>query len=576
MHVQPAKKAHIGRERRYHAASQGQRIPPNQPKIKCDGEMSKKLSLKSAFLIFGLVMFCAAYSQMPLFSSNQNTYYLNGLRQAGYGLIGNDWLANQPDSIPVFSQLIAATARMDLLWLSYVCFAALAMIYAASMYVLASRPRAASTSTVQTALFLAIFTFANCVWALRDLFDSVPGLDHFYLKLQQLLDAVTTGVALQYILGSYTGAFLQPSAFGVLLAASFAAFVSRKTYFAIVLAVAAGTIHPTYIFHAAILTAIYLGILLYERQMRTAAFGALLACVLVCPIVYYVANQLRAGDANLLHEAQRILATERIPYHALVKSWIGWGAVLKIVLIAGAVYISRRDRRLSWTLAISTILIATLSAIQYFTGSISLALIFPWRLSILMVPTALSIIVMAFCGWLAGPDARTTVQSRPKGIVLLATSSALLIFMGVSGARETVSNATRHETDAITRCLKKNASKEQVVLVPLDFESFRLSVGLPIFIDWKSHPYQPAAVLEWRRRIDLAGSFYSAQSVERLRANWENIQTTQTITQVVSQANNAGLMRAAGFEKITSNGTYSLYLPPRNAATLQANYSCEH
>jgi hypothetical protein len=39
-------------------------------------------------ILFGLI-----YAQSPLYTSNQNTYFLHGMAQAGFGQLSRDWTA---------------------------------------------------------------------------------------------------------------------------------------------------------------------------------------------------------------------------------------------------------------------------------------------------------------------------------------------------------------------------------------------------------------------------------------------------------------------------------------------------
>lgn len=48
-------------------------------------------------------------------------------------------------------------------------------------------------------------------------------------------------------------------------------------------------------------------------------------------------------------------------------------------------------------------------------------------------------------------------------------------------------------------------------MTPVDFEDFRISTGLPLFVDWKSHPYRDTEVIEWKSRIDIARAFYNGK-----------------------------------------------------------------
>lgn len=47
-----------------------------------------------------------------------------------------------------------------------------------------------------------------------------------------------------------------------------------------------------------------------------------------------------------------------------------------------------------------------------------------------------------------------------------------------------------------------------VYLVPTKMQDFRLETGAPIYVDFKSIPYAPDEVLEWRRRVLRADRFY--------------------------------------------------------------------
>ena len=53
--------------------------------------MGKLKILATTFL--GTILFALAYTQAPLYYSNQNQYLLHGLATAGYGHLDGDWLA---------------------------------------------------------------------------------------------------------------------------------------------------------------------------------------------------------------------------------------------------------------------------------------------------------------------------------------------------------------------------------------------------------------------------------------------------------------------------------------------------
>ena len=58
-------------------------------------------SIQARLLLFGnlvlILVFALSYQQWPLYSSNQNTYFLHGLADGGVGFLELDWLAQTAD-----------------------------------------------------------------------------------------------------------------------------------------------------------------------------------------------------------------------------------------------------------------------------------------------------------------------------------------------------------------------------------------------------------------------------------------------------------------------------------------------
>src|SRR5262249_56691201 len=110
------------------------------------------------FLVAGLC-FAVAHAQAPLYYSNQNQYFLHGLARAGQGLLAEDWLANTLDPTPVFSALVAVTARYLHPWAFHAYHALLLGVYAVSLLALfaASGPAASR----RWPLFVALFILAH-------------------------------------------------------------------------------------------------------------------------------------------------------------------------------------------------------------------------------------------------------------------------------------------------------------------------------------------------------------------------------------------------------------------------------
>src|SRR5260370_42143466 len=73
-------------------------------------------------MLFWVSAFALAYTQSPLFFSNQNQYFVHGLAEGGFGFLNQDWLATTADPTPVFSAIIAFSYRYRGLWLAFAYF----------------------------------------------------------------------------------------------------------------------------------------------------------------------------------------------------------------------------------------------------------------------------------------------------------------------------------------------------------------------------------------------------------------------------------------------------------------------
>src|SRR5262245_26602648 len=85
--------------------------------------------LAVALFVAGSAVFAAAYCQAPLYYSNQNQYFLHGLAQVEGPPLSKDWLAGTADPTPVFTALVALTARYLHPWAFHVYHALLLGAY---------------------------------------------------------------------------------------------------------------------------------------------------------------------------------------------------------------------------------------------------------------------------------------------------------------------------------------------------------------------------------------------------------------------------------------------------------------
>jgi len=463
------------------------------------------------------ILFALAYAQSPLYTSNQNQYFLHGLAQAGFGYLQKDWLANTSDPTPLFSLLISATYRL-VRWpeIYYVYYAALMGVYVYSLLGIASHLYGWQEKPLKRLVFMAVlFLIHSAAW--RFAAARLLGVSWTYV--------LEDGVAGQRMLGPV----FQPSSFGVLLALSLHLFLQKRPYLATLAAVGAATFHPTYLLSAGVLVAGYLYDAWRQRgQVGQAIKLGLWGLILVAPGLSAAFAVFSQGDAQLAAQARQILIDYRIPHHALVAEWLNGPALVKMALVALALY-RIRGGRLFPVLAWATLVAVALTLARVLLDSSVLALLFPWRLSIFIVPISVAILI----GWLLEIMFALPALQSARGRALIQYAS-LLVVMGVvvvGGVRfvldlERKANAPERPMQAY---VARHKSPEDVYLTPVKMQDFRLVTGAPVYVDFKSIPYQAADVLEWRRRMQLADRFYIEQDCERLA----KLFTEEDVTHVV-------------------------------------------
>ncbi len=448
------------------------------------------------FLLLATLLFTLAYGQSPLYSSNQNQYFLHGLAQAGVGDLSHDWLANTVDPTPAFSALVSSLYGL-VPWppVFYLLFGLLAGVYLFSLLGIITEvfhlPQNL-TSLGKYALILLILHAA----VIRHLFVLLLGSEWVHL-----LDG---GVAGQRLLGTV----LQPSAFGVFLLLSIYLFLRGKTFGAVFFLALTPTMHPTYLLSAAVLTLVYMGLL--RRQGKgwqtslAVGGGALLG---VSPILWHTLITFQGSDPWTIQRARHILVNFRIPHHALPAQWLDPTVAIKVAFIVLALYASRKTvlfHILLWPFLVASG--GTLA--QVITGSNTLALLFPWRLSTWLVP--LSVSALAILG-VKRLERLPLPWPRPQTSLAIGVAMALaLAGAGIFKSWLEYQEKAAREDRAVMAYVTATRTPGDVYLIPLDMQDFRLVTGAPAYVEFKSIPYKDHEVLEWYRRVSLAGQFYRA------------------------------------------------------------------
>ncbi|MBP1693608.1 MAG: hypothetical protein H6Q37_1491 [Chloroflexi bacterium] len=472
--------------------------------------MSRARRLREAllFVLLGL-LFALAYTQSPLYTSNQNQYFLHGLANADFGYLKQDWLANTLDPTPLFSLLVEWTYRLTHLpALFYLYYAILLGLYLYCMVGIADILFDLRQTPARYWMYIALLFLIHSA-ALRFGFAKTLGNSWAYI--------LEDGVADQRLLGPV----FQPSSFGVLLVVSIYLFLRKQPLLAVLSGALAATIHPTYLLAAGTLTLAYMLVIFLEthKPYKSLLLGGV-ALLAVTPILFYVYSGFAGTPPETTAKAQDILVNYRIPFHAVISRWLDWRVAVKLVIILAALFLLRKTRLFLVLLVPFTIAIV-LTIIQALLKNNTLALLFPWRISTFLVPLSMTVLLAVGVTALFRrfPDWET---SAAKWVV--AASAVLIGLLVLVGVVRTILDFER-QAEAPDRPVMTYVAAHhlpgQFYMIPLEMQDFRLATGSPIYVEFKSIPYQDRDVLEWIRRIQTTDLFYKkadCDSVEKLAA----------------------------------------------------------
>lgn len=524
-------------------------------------KISQALKRDWLLLLLWGIIFALAYAPSPLYTSNQNQYFLQGMARAGYGNLSDDWLANTQTPTPVFSWIVSAVYSLTH-WdgLFYVLFALLAGVYIISLYAIGMRLFHFRGNWRW--VFLTVLVAVNSA-TVRFIIVRVLGIDWVYL--------FDGGAAGQRILGEV----LQPSAFGVLLLTSIACFLKQRTGWAVVFLVLASVVHPTYLLGAALLTLLYMALDYRQERnwLRTLMIG-LVTLIAVLPIVINTYTTFRATDAETLAQAHEVLVTYRIPHHAIPAEWFNASDVFKLGLLFLALWSMYRRGQQSQRRAPGNlfhillwpgIFVVLMTTVVAFTGNYQLALLFPWRVSVILVPLALTVLAGTGLRWLID---RFDLSDRIPGRVLFWGSLAFSLILGVLGLMKTGQDY-RERVNAADRPMmawvQANKQPGEIYVIPLKMQDFRLETGAAAYAEFKSIPYSDADVLEWYHRVLMASRWYrlSGDDVDcgHLLYLWMEARATHVVLPVNHQG--ASCDNLEELYRDENYGVYRYLLPNR-------------
>ncbi len=179
---------------------------------------------------------------------------------------------------------------------------------------------------------------------------------------------------------------------------------------------------------------------------------------------------------------------------------------------------------------------ALVTLVQVVTGNDTLALLFPWRITTLLVPLATTVIltavVLELAAWLPA------VLAPCDGLSILIILG--LFVGGLAVPYFGLGYRTNQDELPLLNYVREHGPPHAVYLLPvevpkpwsgirgvtssnflpapragraggfiaIDLQQFRIATGKPIYVDFKSIPYQDVEVLEWERRLRWCARMY--------------------------------------------------------------------
>lgn len=435
-------------------------------------------------------LFALAHGQLPLYSGNQNTYLLHAVAQVEPAGLAQDWVVRTLDPFPLFTGLSVVLMQLAPVFLQ-VAYGGMLLLYGAALWQLVRMATPASGWPGRTAVmaFLVLLHSMQLNFLARNLHD--PWTPDFW----------TSGLASQYVLGPVW----QPCVFGALLVLAVALAARQRPMAAIACAVAAQAFHASYMLGAAMLIAGIAWAAWAKEKNPGRAIGLLMGgAVVMLPFVVFNFLRFRPTGPEVFAVAQNILFSERIPQHADPAFWWTRLAWLKIgLVIAGLACVWKQPLRRVLLVPVAGALVLSLAA--GLSRNTSLALLFPWRVSVWLVPVSLALIA----GWLA-----EIVGRRPAGrnvmafLAVMGVGAGLLAaVLGVLGGRQ-LQVAKDPQYQELLAAVQTRLPPGSVLLIPPHLEEFRLDARVPVWIDRKTHPYRDVEILEWKARWQAARAWY--------------------------------------------------------------------
>jgi len=457
-----------------------------------------------------------------LFTDNQHTYFIQGLRLSGrHPYLELDWFAQTKPLHITFTYLVAGLERWGLLQPGIAFFdIAFRLVFLASCWLIVwalwgysgldfSRKgvlhRAALTLSVLTLLVMSLWP----VFQLSAYFEAL-GMSWLAKGVEKF--------GFYYSFGGFSAFryYTEPVSFSVLILTALAVLPYRRWRLAAVLLGVAALFHASFLLHTAFITGFLLLYLFFNGEKRTAFWVAGLYAVIVAPLAIYIITQMMDPFSA---QANQILAQYRVPHHTLPARWwdLNEWAHTFIVALAVGLLVWRGKGVLRWLPAAITLYIALGIGYVALSGDLNVAILMPWRASGYLYSVAQLTVLTA--GIFGIVKVLNLLHKNADSFVFVLSAALLCTGIFTHGAFSVLQgnykDLSNYDSYSFFMQIREETPPDSLFIAPLDEVSFRLAAQRPVYVDWKSHPYKGEEVLEWWQRVQFVEAFYAPDTENR-------------------------------------------------------------
>ena len=442
------------------------------------------------------VLFAITIQQFAFYKGN-SLHLLYAIKDFEFNKLQYDWIANQTNHLPLFTYF-----NNIILKIFPVNF-----LHSVHFILLSS---------------CALFLFLICKYIFEDLNKISLSLLWFSLFMFVYHEhSLFGGVAGQDVINEG----YQPASYGVLFFIGIYLYLIKKNSYAIFFICLSASFHPSYVLHSGFLIIGILGYFFFQKEYKKFLKILVLYSILILPITIYVIYNFLLLDNEIILKGQNILL-ERIPHHASIENWFSYKDLISILVYIVSIILVYKNKRIFIPLGIFGFFSISLTLIQFLTEIDSLALTFPWRASVFLMPLSIMIIISYFL---------KKFLTNKSNLNLLSSFVFIFIwsFFLINNHFLKDANKDFYKELELTEKININYKSINRLLIPVNLMNIRMNTGLPIFVDWKHHAFKYNEIIIWKQRLDLVQKFYNTKNYDFQKLNLIEIMKIEKISHIL-------------------------------------------